>query len=240
MLRSIVVDDESGAVDILSDYVNRNKELDLIGTFRDSIEALTFLRKNQVDLIFLDIDMPDLDGMHFVELIQEKNIQVVFCTAYSEYAVESYEKEAVDYLLKPITYERFCKAVDKALKARSMMAKPGAVRSDARKGKIKKLFVKSGSRIHQINIREVLFVEKKGHYVVFHTTGKQLLSRMNMNELLQSLPPDNFIRVHRSFVVALDKINTIEKQAVVIQAFRIPIGESYRENFFKRIHTTGS
>ncbi len=231
MLRCIIVDDESGAIEILSRYIERTPEIELVQSFRDSIEALTFLAENDADLVFLDIDMPNLDGMQLSELIRNKHVLVIFCTAYSEYAVESYEKDAIDYLLKPIAYERFLRAVQKALKARSEETKP------ARNGM---LFIKSGPRIHQVNTAEVLYMEKKGHYIVFHTPGKELLSRMNMNDLMKTLPSDNFVRIHRSYVVAIDKIDTIEKYMVVIKGKRIPIGESYKDDFFSRIQFSGN
>jgi DNA-binding LytR/AlgR family response regulator len=225
------VDDESGAIEILSRYVDRTPEIELVQSFRDSIEALTFLAENDADLAFLDIDMPNLDGMQLSELIRNKDIYVIFCTAYSEYAVESYEKDAIDYLLKPIAYERFLRAVQKALKVQS---------EETRAARNGMFFIKSGPRIHQVDIGEVLYIEKKGHYVVFHTPGKELLSRMNMNDLMKTLPSDNFIRIHRSCVVAIDKIDTIEKYMVVIKGKRIPIGESYRDDFFKRIPYSGN
>ena len=240
MMRCVIVDDESGAVEILTRYVNRTPELELVRSFRDSIEALTFLASNEVDLVFLDIDMPNLDGMQLTDLIRNKDIQVIFCTAYSEYAAESYEKEAVDYLLKPIAYERFCKAVNKALQARSQDFDPDRTGIGRNKQTIEKLFIKSGPRIHQVDTGKLLYMEKKGHYVVFHTPGKQLLSRMNMSDLLAALPPDDFIRVHRSFVVAIDKIDTIEKQMVVIQGNKIPIGDSFRDELFARIRYSGN
>lgn len=231
MLRCIIVDDESGAIEILTRYVDRTPEIELIRSFRDSIEALTFLAENDADIVFLDIDMPNLDGMQLSELIRDKDIQVIFCTAYSEYAVESYEKEAIDYLLKPIAYERFFKAVQKAMKTRSEEVKPEQT---------SKLFLKSGPRIHQVDTGEVLYVEKKGHYVVFQTSRGELLSRMNMNDLMNTLSSDNFIRIHRSFVVAIDKIDTIEKHRVVVRGKKIPIGESFRGDFFKRFKYSGS
>jgi two-component system LytT family response regulator len=239
MLRCIIVDDENGAVEILTRYVQRTQELELVESFRDSIEALNFLADNEVDLVFLDIDMPNLDGMRLSGLIRNKQIQVVFCTAYSEYAVESYEKEALDYLLKPIAYERFRQAVDKALKSGSDISKPDRTGKHKKDGKIAKLFIKSGPRIHQVDTRELLYVEKKEHYVVFHTREGQLLSRMSMNDLLSVLPSEDFIRVHRSFVIAVDKIDTIEKHKVLIKGKRIPVGESYREDFFERIRYSG-
>jgi two-component system LytT family response regulator len=239
MLRCIIVDDESGAVEILSRYVQKTQELELVESFRDSIEALKFLADNEVDLVFLDIDMPNLDGLRLSGLVRNKGTQVIFCTAYSEYAVESYEKDALDYLLKPIAYERFRQAVDKALKASSDVVKPGRTRKRDKTGKIDKLFIKSGPRIHQVDPRELLYVEKKEHYVVFHTPEGQLLSRMSMSDLLSVLPPEDFIRVHRSFVIAIDKIDTIEKHTVVIRGKRIPVGESYRDDFFERIRYSG-
>ncbi len=239
MLRCIIVDDESGAVEILTNYVHKTEELELVGSFRDSIEALVFLADNDVDLVFLDIDMPNLDGMRLSGLIRNKDTQVVFCTAYSEYAVESYEKEALDYLLKPIAYERFHQAVDKALRARSGISKAEQIDSRGKSRKINKLFIKSGSRIHQLDIDELMYMEKKEHYVVFHTPEAQVLSRMNMNDLLSALPPEDFIRIHRSFVIAIGKIDTLDKHMVVIKGKKIPIGESYRKDFFERIRYSG-
>lgn len=238
-LRCIIVDDESGAVEILTRYVNRSADLELVRSFRDSIEALTFLAGNEVDLVFLDIDMPNLDGMQLSELIRNKGVRVIFCTAYSEYAVESYEKDAVDYLLKPIAFERFRKAVAKALEIRPVASGPDLTAAPEKSGKTRKLFIKSGPRIYQVDTGELLYMEKKGHYVVFHTPAGEILSRMNMSDLLNALPPDDFIRVHRSYVVAVDKIDTIEKQMVIIKGKKIPVGDSYRDDFFKRIPYSG-
>ncbi len=238
MLRCIIVDDESGAVEILTRYVHRTRELELVGSFRDSIEALNFLAEHDVDLVFLDIDMPNLDGMRLSGVIRNKETQVIFCTAYSEYAVESYEKEALDYLLKPIAYERFYQAVKRALKARSEMPEPEFPRQE-KNGRPGRLFIKSGARIHQVDSRKLLYMEKKEHYVVFHSLEGQLISRMNMRNLLSALPSENFVRVHRSFVINIDRIDSIAQQMVSIKGKKIPIGESFREDFFKRIRYSG-
>lgn len=241
MLRCIIVDDENGAIEILARYIRKTPGLELMGSFRDSIEALTFLARNQVDLVLLDIDMPNLDGIKLSELIRDRNTQTIFCTAYAEYAVESYEKEALDYLLKPIPYERFLKAVNKSLKPASNESNYGPSGANRIINETSpSLFLKSGSRIHQIDTSEVLYIEKKGHYVVFHTPEKEILSRMNMNSLMDTLPSDHFIRIHRSFVVAIDKIDTIEKYRVVIKGKKIPIGESFRNDFFLRIPYSGN
>lgn len=238
MLKCIIADDESGAVEILTRYVRKTEGLKLVGAFRDSIEALAFLAENEVDLAFLDINMPRLDGMKLAGLIRDGKTEVIFCTAYSEYAVESYEKGAVDYLLKPITYERFLAAVEKAGRTRTDGRTPDEghrLRTDGGGG----IFIKSGPRIHRLNIDELLYMEKKDHYVVFHSAESEVLSRMNMNDLLGSLPADGFARVHRSYVVALDKIDTIDRDQVLIKGVKIPIGDSYRDEFFKRIRTSG-
>ena len=242
MLRCIIVDDENGAVEILVRYVKKTPDLELACTFRDSIEALTFLAGNDVDLVFMDIDMPNLDGMQLTNLIRNKDVMVIFCTAYSEYAVESYEKEAIDYLLKPIAYERFLTAVQKALlRVESREMRPhGAIPRENHGSSGGKLFIKSGPRIHGMDPGKLLFVEKKGHYVIFHTSEGELLSRMNMNDLMNCLPMDNFVRVHRSFVIAIDKIDTLDKHTVVIRGTRIPVGESYRDSLFDRIRTSGN
>jgi two-component system LytT family response regulator len=238
MLRCIIVDDESGAVEILTRYVHRTRELELVGSFRDSIEALNFLAEHDVDLVFLDIDMPNLDGMRLSGVIRNKETQVIFCTAYSEYAVESYEKEALDYLLKPIAYERFYQAVKRAHKARSEMPEPESPGQE-KNGRPDRLFIKSGARIHQVDSRKLLYMEKKEHYVVFHSLEGQLISRMNMRDLLSALPSENFVRVHRSFVINIYKIDSIARQMVSIKGKKIPIGESFWEDFFKRIRYSG-
>lgn len=238
MLTCIIADDESGAVEILARYVRKTEGLKLAGAFRDSLEALSFLADNDVDLAFLDINMPRLDGMRLAGLIREKDTRVIFCTAYSEYAVESYERGALDYLLKPIAYERFLAAVEKV--RRDMRGRGGPDLTDKPLlGGGRKIFVKSGPRIHRLNIDDLHFMEKKDHYVVFHSPQGEVLSRMNMIDLLEILPPGGFVRVHRSYVVAIDKIDTIDKDHVLIKGVRIPIGDSYRDEFFKRIRCSG-
>ena len=239
MLRCIIADDESGAVEILARYVRKTEDLELVRAFRDSIEALSFLAENEVDLAFLDINMPRLDGLKLAGLLRDREILVVFCTAYSEYAVESYEKGALDYLLKPISYVRFLAAVEKARRARTGRSESEQADWLRKNGGGRKIFVKSGSRIHRLDIDELLYMEKKDHYVVFHSPEGEILSRMNMTGLLESLPAGGFVRVHRSYVVAIDKIDTIDKDHVLIKGVRIPIGDRYRDDFFKLIRYTG-
>jgi len=236
MIRCVVVDDEAGAVDILSDYISKAPNLELTNSFLDSVKALNYLIENPVDLVFLDIDMPNLDGLQLSDLVHNRGMQVIFCTAYSEYAAQSYEQEAVDYLLKPIAFDRFMKAISKV----NQNTNPKLKTQSPSPEQSSKMFIKSGTRIHQVDIQSIYYMKKEGHYIEFHTSSGKYISRLNMKDLLDSLPGDNFMRIHRSYVVAIDKIDTIEKYSVVINGKNIPIGDSYKDDFFERIDYTGS
>ncbi len=237
MIRCLVVDDEAGAVEILCRYIEKTPGLKLAKSFRNALDALAYLRTHEIDLAFLDIDMPELNGLRLGEMIDRRKTHLVYCTAYAEYAVESYELEALDYLLKPIAFERFLKAVAKAQEEARSPAAGHPARGDAAPSSY--LFIKSGPKIHRLRISDLLYMEKDGHYVAFHTATKQLLSRMNMSELLAVLPEGKFARVHKSFVVALGQIDTIEKHTVIVRGKEIPIGESFRAEFLRRIRTAG-
>ncbi|MBN2414652.1 response regulator transcription factor [bacterium] len=234
MLRCVVVDDEQGAVDILRDYIGQTPDMEMGASFRDPVEALNYITRNGVDLAFLDIDMPNLSGMQLAELLRERKVMIVFSTAYAEFAVESYEKNAVDYLLKPVPYERFLKAVERARSAARKTSPPASA------GGKNIFFVKSGSRIHQLDMDYLLFMKTDGHYVEFHSVHGTVLSRMTMDELLAGLPAGCCARVHKSYVAVLDKIETIERDHVLIAGKEIPIGRSYREEFLKQITYAGN
>jgi len=240
MIRCLVVDDEAGAVDILTRYIEKTPGLKLVKSFRSALEALSFLRGHEVDLVFLDIDMPELDGLRLGEMIDRRKTRIVYCTAYAEYAVQSYELNALDYLLKPISFERFLKAVAKVPASSPSAVRP-AVREKDRPGPgtPSQFFVKSGAKVHRLNVRDLLYIEKDGHYVVFHTAAGEFLSRMSMSELLAALPEAEFVRVHKSFVVALSKIDTIERHTVNIRGKEIPIGENFKADFLSRVRPAG-
>ncbi len=235
MISCIVIDDEIGAIDILTDYIQRSSELKLAGSYLDPIEAIKYLTKNDIDLMFLDIDMPGLDGLQVSELMRTRGILTIFCTAYSRYAVESYEYDAVDYLLKPIPFDRFSNAV---AKAKQRIESVNSINNDSNKSS--HIFIKSGTKYHQVDINELLYMKKDGHYIDFVTSSRKYLSRLSMSELLENLPTDDFIRIHRSYVVALGKIEVIEKYFIIINNQKIPIGDSYRDSFFERINYTGN
>lgn len=232
-LKCLAIDDEPMALEIIIDYVKKTPFLVMDGAYRDSIKALDYLQQNKVDLIFLDINMPDLTGIQFLKSLLYQPL-VIFTTAYSEYAVESYEFAAVDYLLKPIEFERFLKAANRALEKHQLLNQ-GIISQKAVENKIKFLMIKSGQDLHKIKIDNILFIESAGNYVVFHLKSEKIISLLSMNKVLELLPRDQFFRIHKSYIVALIHINKIERHQVLINKKEIPIGNVYRESFFKAL-----
>lgn len=235
MIKCVVIDDEAGAIDVLTNYINDTPGLEITASFRDPVEAWQFLSANTIDLAFVDIDMPTLDGLQLADLLKAKSTAVIFCTAYAEFAARSYELEALDYLLKPIPFDRFLKAVEKY---KNSIPMENTTVADTQTSET--LFIKSGATLHQLSIDEIKYIKKDGHYVEFHTEKSQLLSRMNMDELLASLPSDKFARIHKSYVIGLQHIVKIEKQFINMGGCELPIGDHYRKTFFNTIRHTGN
>lgn len=229
-IKCIAIDDEPVALDIISDYITKVPFLELLHTFRNGIQALEFLQNTQVDLIFLDINMPEINGIDFFKSLNTKP-KVIFTTAYPEFAVESYELNATDYLLKPIKFDRFLKAVNKVYSVQNTDSKEIS-------GEISKetIILKSGSKSYKINTSDIFYVEGSGNYLTFHTTDKKIMVLMNMNEALKVLPEQSFARIHKSFIVAVDRIKIIENHQVVINDMKIPIGKYYKESFFNKVN----
>ncbi|MBT3243936.1 MAG: response regulator transcription factor [Bacteroidetes bacterium] len=226
-MRCIVIDDEPYALDLIKSYILKTPFLELIESFTNPFKALSFLQSNNIDLAFLDINMPELTGLQLVKSLTSPP-EVIFITAYPEFGAESYEFNAVDYLLKPVKYDRFLKAVNKV----SFQPK------DVEKKKSSQtVFIKSGTQINQIQVDNIQYIEAAGNYMTFYTTHKKLLSLFNMKEVLDLLPSDEFIRIHKSFIVSLGHIDIIEKHRVIINEQAIPIGVTYREEFLKRFES---
>ena len=232
----IIIDDEPDAIDVLKFHLNNIPFMELKATFRDPLDALEHLQKHTVDVLFLDINMPKLSGVSFPKFL-EKPPLIIFTTAYSEYALESYELKAVDYLLKPIEFDRLLQAVMKAKEVLNQN-KAGAKASPETSQEIPEqtVFIKSGSEFHQVPIQNIKYIESDGNYVTFHTTKRSILARYKISEVKELLPQQFFVRVHRSYIVAIKHIETIKKHCVVIDEVEIPISSKYREGFFKVIH----
>lgn len=232
-LRCIVIDDEPVAIDILADYIRNVPFLDLTGTYRNAFRALEFLKNHSVDLVFLDINMPDLTGIQFLRALDRPPL-VVFTTAYSEYALESYDYEAVDYLLKPIGFERFLKAARRAL---SRMGSGPGESTGAAGRKEESILVKSGTDFHRIDVDAVLYIRAAGNYVMVVTPEDEVMTLMTMKDALSMLAGRGFYRIHRSYIINFRNVEKIETDRVIIGGRGIPVGDSYREAFFRAVGT---
>jgi len=232
-LKCLIIDDEPKALDVVSDYVKKTPFLELCNSYRDPLKALEYIQHHSVDLIFLDINMPDLTGIQFLNSLVKKPL-IIFTTAYSEYAVESYDYSAVDYLLKPIEFDRFLKAANKALE---QFQKENSHKAELEHSGFtqKFLMVKSGTEIHNVSFDKIRFVESAGNYVTFNLEVNKIMSLFSMNKLLEELPSGRFFRVHKSFIVNISFITKIERHQVTIGKVKIPIGKIYRESFLKAI-----
>ncbi len=231
--RCVVVDDEQGAIDVLTNYIQKTPGLELLNSFQDPVQALAYIQEQQPDLLFVDINMPDLNGLELSKLIKSSPVRVIFHTAYSQYAVESYEIEATDYLLKPVAFERFLQAISRLPAVRQ------AEQVEQTSGH-HQIFIKSGTEIRQINTAEIRYLQKDGHYIVFKLADREVLSRMTIADALEVMPEKHFLQVHRSYIIGLDHVEIIQKQFAKIGSSEIPIGDNFKEAFFKQVQFSGS
>lgn len=236
MIRCIIVDDKPLAIDILKDYVSKILFLELIHSTTNPLEALNMVMAGNIDLVFLDIQMPELSGLQFMKIIQGK-CKVILTTAYSEYAVEGFENDAVDYLLKPISFERFYKSAQKAQLAILPPAQNPATEPimPIAEKEIDYIFVKTEYKLVRINTSEILYVEGMQNYITIYTLNDKVMCLQSMKKMEEQLPGSQFLRVHKSYIIALNKINSIERNRIYIGDQVIPVGDVYREAFFKAI-----
>lgn len=217
---AIAIDDEPIALDIVALHASKVPFVELTARFTNAFEAIDYLRQNQVDLIFLDIKMPDISGIDFLKTLTKAPL-VVFTTAYSEHAVQSFELDAVDYLLKPFSLARFLKACNKAKELHDLRNQTPTQRNDS-------IFIKDGYEQVKVILSDILYVEASGNYTQIHLEGHKLLSsRITINDLAAILPPERFIRVHRAFIVPKNRITKFDRAQVWIADRAIPIGSTY-------------
>jgi two-component system LytT family response regulator len=237
-MKCIIIDDEPLAVDLLKDFVSKVESLELVNTFNNAIDAISAINKTEVDLIFLDIEMPHFTGIDFINAIDVKPL-IIFTTAYSNYAVEGFDFGAVDYLIKPIPFNRFLKAV---VRAQHIFTPPEVVHNSnpaivATDESNNFMFVRAEYENVKINYADILFVEGLKDYVKIYTTdGKYVLTLMSLIKLETSLSHKGFSRIHRSYIVNLAHIKSIQKNKVLIVDKRLPISESYKTAFFNKIN----
>jgi len=233
-LNCIIVDDEPLARKLIADYVQKVPGLNLVESCAGPLAAMEILRSHKIDLLFLDVQMPELTGITLMKSLQKKPL-VILTTAYSEYALQGYELDVVDYLLKPITFERFLMAVDKAaLRAAGAvpMAEPEKTLAEPQQPFV---FVKDGTKLVKVWLRDILFVEGLKDYVTIHTPTQKIVSLQRLKALEGQLPADRFIRIHNSYIVALEAIDVVHKGEVQIGDKFLPIGETYRKSFKEAI-----
>ena len=230
MIKCIAIDDEPLALKQIVGYIEKTPFLSISGQFASALQALQFIRENEVDLMFVDINMPDLSGMDFIKSLSNPP-RVIFTTAYSEYAIEGFRVDAVDYLLKPISYSEFLRAADKANERYTTKNEsPVTLQHDD-----EFLFVKSEYKIIRINYKDIRYIEGMREYVrIFIDNHEPVMSLMSIKKLAEHLPEREFMRVHRSFVVNLNKITTVERNRIIFDnKIYIPVSEQYNAQFQK-------
>jgi DNA-binding LytR/AlgR family response regulator len=226
----LIVDDEPLARNLLKEYVNKVPYLDLKGTCSNAIEAMELMRRHPVDLLLLDIQMPDITGTTFVKTLQRKPL-VIFTTAYSDYALESYDLDVVDYLLKPITFERFLRAIDKVGQRVTSVTAVTPVKPTQGEAESSFIFVKDGTKLVKVRWEDILYIEGLKDYVTIHTREKKIVTLQRLKTLETQLPANKFIRIHNSYIVALGAIDVIHKNDVQVGKTLLPISDTYRRAF---------
>jgi len=225
--KCLIVDDEPAAHYVLVNYIKQNPQLELVKQCYNGIEAMHYLRENKIDLMFLDIDMPEITGLELLKIIPTQP-KTILTTAYSEFALESYDYGVIDYLLKPIYFPRFLKAVDRFFS----MDLSEKVNNDTIENTIN---IKVDGYPLVVELDKILYAQSFGNYVKLHTTTRIYLASMTTNELEKSLPNGLFMRIHKSYIVALNKIESTEKDVVVIKSVKLPIGITYKRELTDRL-----
>ncbi|MBF4466193.1 LytTR family DNA-binding domain-containing protein [Flavobacterium sp. LC2016-12] len=227
--KCIIVDDEPPATRILENYIGKVSFLEKVGVFNDSLKALEFLNTQAVDVIFLDIQMPQLTGLQISKIIS-KDIKVIFTTAYPDFALEGFELNAVDYLLKPISFERFYQAVSKLNTEPKIEVSSNRNSSDF-------IFVKTDgkNKFQKLVLDEILYIESLQNYVCIHTLKQQIITHSSLKNVVESLPSADFIQIHKSYVISLKHIESTDNFSVFINEKELPIGATFKNYFFEKI-----
>ncbi|MDW7695007.1 response regulator [Flammeovirgaceae bacterium SG7u.111] len=238
-IRCLIVDDEPLALDVLQTFIDKLDQLELVGRCQNAVEAYNTLRTEQVDLMFLDIQMPKLTGIEFVKSINNPP-KIIFTTAYRDYALEGYELNAIDYLLKPISFERFLKAVNKFDQLSQASLFTGAVTSavvdDSSSYREAFIYLKADKKMVKILLKDILYIESLKDYVRVKTLGKEVVAYQKISYLEEKLPEEKFTRIHRSFIVANDKVDAFSATQVEIGGKEIAIGRNYKNEALTKLN----
>ncbi|WP_138994236.1 LytTR family DNA-binding domain-containing protein [Larkinella sp. C7] len=234
MIRCLVVDDEGLAMEVMENYIEKVPFLQLVQLCTSPMKALQVLAQTPIDLLLLDIEMPELTGLQFLRTLKDPPF-VILTTAYQEFALEGFEVNAIDYLVKPIPFERFLTAIHKVQQRMIIPAKEMTLPTPPEAPGAESLFIKSESRTVRVDLADILYVEGRKDYVLVHTRNQKWMTQLSLSRLEDKLPSSHFVRIHRSYIVALHKMDSVDRNRVQIGGKEIPIGDFYRENLLKRI-----
>jgi DNA-binding LytR/AlgR family response regulator len=228
ILKTLIIDDEPLAQNVIQKYAEDIKSIEIKGFCNDALEAMYILEKQTIDLIFLDINMPKLSGIDFLKTLKNPPM-VILTTAYTDYALEGYELNILDYLVKPFSFVRFLKAVQKAEQHIQLLQKPKV------EEKPESVFIKSNKKNYQVKLSEIIYIEGLGDYIKIYTEKTHLITNLSMKKMEELLPANEFYRIHKSHIVNLMKIISIEGNMVELPSIKLTIGSNYRADFFTRI-----
>ncbi|MFG4004249.1 LytR/AlgR family response regulator transcription factor [Flavobacterium aquidurense] len=229
-IKCVLIDDEPLAIKVLQNYFTNFTDFEVVGTFNNSLEALDFINSTAVDAVFLDINMPMMTGFELISLIENKT-KVIITTAFREFAAESYDLDVLDYLVKPIPLPRFIKCINKITTEYNLK---NNIKVETTKGD-SHIFIKVDKKMMKINIEEILFVEGMKEYIKVVTPDKTYITHKSLTSLSEELPADRFLRIHKSYVIALNKVKSIEGNRIQIQSYTIPIGRNYSKEVKNKI-----
>ncbi|HKI87569.1 MAG TPA: LytTR family DNA-binding domain-containing protein [Draconibacterium sp.] len=232
-IKALIVDDEPLAQNVIQQYAKKLPQLSIEGACNDAICAHEVLQEKQIDLLFLDINMPKLSGIAFLRNLKNAPL-VIFTTAYSEYALEGFELDAIDYLKKPFSFDRFCKAVFKAEEL--LQLKHTSYTQITTESQPDFLFIKSNKKTIKVKFDDIFYIEGLGDYIQIHLVNQKIVTNLSMKKILSLLPENKFYRIHKSFIISLDKIDLVEGNMVQINKNKLPIGNSYRQDFMEFIN----
>ena len=232
-LSCVLIDDEPLALQVLAGYCAQLPFLQVLGQFHDPVAALAFLRAQPVDVVVLDIHMPALTGMHLAQLLPAPIPHLIFTTAHAQYAVDSYELNATDYLLKPVAFERFLQAMAKVYPGRTAPVAAPPLLPPA--PPVEALLVRHGAQLRRVAFSEILYLEGRKEYLLLHTTQGKLLTLQSFRRAEEVLPAERFVRIHRSYLIALEQVQHVERGHVQVAGQLLPIGETYRETLLERL-----
>jgi len=230
-INSVIIDDEPLAREGISNYVREVDFLHLVDTVENPVELMSILDKNSVDLLFLDIQMPKMNGIDFLKITQNPPM-VIITTAYPSYALEGFRLNVLDYLLKPITFDRFLQAAHKAKEYKQLLAKPASATLDKNDDYF---FVKCDNKYEKIYFADILYIQGMQNYVAIYTLKGKYVTLLTLKNIEENLNPNLFIRVHKSYIIAISKIDSVESHEIKIQNFNIPLSRNYREEVIRRV-----